>query len=241
VVEQLIREGEIVRVIVRSAEKVPASWKKSKQVNIVEASILNINDLQMTELMKDCTAVVSCLGHNISLKGIYGKPRKLVTRAVQKLTAAVMARRPIIPMKFILMNTAGNSNRDLNEHIPLSQKLAVGLIRLLVPPHADNEMAADYLRKNIGHNNKFIEWVVVRPDDLTHEKDVTEYELHPSPIRNPIFNAGKTSRTNVAHFITRLITQNDTWRNWKGKMPVIYNKSSMKITKPIMQQSAVEQ
>lgn len=33
----------------------------------------------------------------------------------------------------------------------------------------------------------------------------------------------RTSRINVAHFMADLITDNDIWSNWKGKMPVIYN------------------
>ena len=66
--------------------------------------------------------------------------------------------------------------------------------------------------------------MAVRPDTLLDEPEVTEYQLFPSPIRSAIFDAGKTSRINVAHFMTELITTNSTWINWQGKMPVIYNK-----------------
>ena len=54
--------------------------------------------------------------------------------------------------------------------------------------------------------------------------EVTGYMVVPSPIRSAIFNAGRTSRINVSHFMVDLITDNDTWYNWKGQMPVIYNK-----------------
>jgi hypothetical protein len=87
----------------------------------------------------------------------------------------------------------------------------------------DNEKAADYLRVKVGQNNHFIEWVTVRPDALVDEEEVGEYEVHPSPIRSAIFNAGQTSRINVGHFMARLITDDTTWNKWKGKMPVIYN------------------
>jgi hypothetical protein len=100
----------------------------------------------------------------------------------------------------------------------------VGLIRLLLPPHIDNERAADYLRTNVSLNDSVIEWVVVRPDTLVNENSVTEYDVHPSPTRSALFNAGKTSRSNVAHFMADLITGVDTWSKWKGRMPVIYNK-----------------
>ncbi|WP_262887982.1 SDR family oxidoreductase [Draconibacterium halophilum] len=66
-------------------------------------------------------------------------------------------------------------------------------------------------------------WTAVRPDDLIDENEVTPYEIHPSPTRSALFNAGKVSRINVAHFMAELITDNDTWNKWKGQMPVIYS------------------
>jgi len=124
------------------------------------------------------------------------------------------------------MNTAGNSNRDLDEPISVGQKCVIGLLRLLLPPHVDNEKAADYLRTKIGRHDRAIEWAAVRPDNLIDEDQVTEYEVHASPIRSAIFDAGLTSRINVGHFMADLISDDDTWTKWKGQMPVIYNKSS---------------
>lgn len=178
----------------------------------------------MMQHVKGCTAVTSCLGPSLTFKGIYGSPRRLVTDATRRLCEAVRASRPQNHVKFVLMNTAGNSNRDLDEPISLGQRCVLALIRLLLPPHIDNEKAADYLRTNGILNDSEIEWAVVRPDTLVNEKSVTEYEVHPSPTRSAIFNAGKTSRINVAHFMADLITDDDTWRKWKGRMPVIYNK-----------------
>ena len=123
------------------------------------------------------------------------------------------------------MNTAGNRNRDLNEPISFGQRFVIGLIRLLLPPQVDNEKAAEYLRTQIGQNDKYIQWAAVRPDNLIDEENVTEYEAHLSPIRSAIFNAGRTSRINVGHFMADLITDDTTWNKWKGQMPVIYNVS----------------
>jgi hypothetical protein len=95
---------------------------------------------------------------------------------------------------------------------------------LLLPPHRDNENAADYLRTAVGQNDKSIEWVAVRPDSLIDEDQVTEYNVSPSPTRSAIFAPGSTSRINVAHFIADLITDGTVWDQWKGQMPVIYNK-----------------
>ncbi len=225
VVEQLIGRGQNVKVIVRSPERIPEPWKHNTLISIIYASVLDINEADMAEHVKDCHAIVSCLGHNLSLKGLYGKPRKLVTDAVRLLCNAVERNTSNnIPVKFLLMNTTGNQNRDLDEPVPTSQKLATSLLRVLLPPHADNETAADFLRINIGQKHEAIEWAAIRPDSLIGEKEVSEYETHISPTRNPIFNAGKTSRINVAHFMTELILKDDLWNQWKGQMPVIYNK-----------------
>jgi hypothetical protein len=180
----------------------------------------------MAQHVKGCTSVASCLGHNLSWKGLYGQPRRLVVDATRRLCDAIKANRVEQPTRFVLMNTAGNSNRDLDEPISFGQKLVIGLLRLLLPPHVDNEMAADYLRLEIGQDDSAIQWVAVRPDGLTNEADVTEYEVHRSPTRSAIFNAGKTSRANVGHFMASLITEDDLWSAWRGQMPVIYNKAA---------------
>jgi len=224
-VEQLLNTKQKVKVIVRSPEKLPESWKNNDLLTIIQANILDISEDKMAEYVQDCDAVTSCLGHNMSWKGIYGKPRKLVTDAVNLLCEAIKKNAPNKPIKFVLMNTTGNSNRDLNEPISVGQKFVIGLLRLLLPPHVDNEKAADYLRTKIGQKNNFIEWVAVRPDGLVNEDLVTEYEIYPSPTRSAIFDAGKISRINVGHFMAKLISENDLWNRWKGQMPVIYSRS----------------
>ena len=224
-VEQLILRGHTVKAVVRAPEKLPESWKNNDLLTIIQANILDISEDKMAEYVQDCDAVTSCLGHNMSWKGIYGKPRKLVTDAVNLLCEAIKKNAPNKPIKFVLMNTTGNSNRDLNEPISVGQKFVIGLLRLLLPPHVDNEKAADYLRTKIGQKNNFIEWVAVRPDGLVNEDLVTEYEIYPSPTRSAIFDAGKISRINVGHFMAKLISENDLWNRWKGQMPVIYSRS----------------
>ena len=226
-VEQLLTQGHEVKIVVRSLEKLPDSWKNNDHLRIISASLLELSDKEMIELTFDCHSIASCLGHNMNWKGIYGQPRKLVTDATRRLCDTIKANNPKRPVKFVLMNTTGNCNRDLNEPISFGQKCVIGLLRLLLPPHVDNEKAADYLRTQIGQNNDFIEWTAVRPDGLTNEEEVTDYEIHYSPIRSAIFNAGKSSRINVGNFMANLINDDDLWNKWKGQMPVIYNKSSL--------------
>lgn len=226
-VEQLLLRGHDVKIIVRSTSSLPESVKNNKNVSIIQASILDLSDAEMTQHVKGCNSIASCLGHNMSFKGIYGKPHRLVTDATRRLCRAIKENDPKSSVKFVLMNTTGNSNRDLSEKISFGQKCVIWLLRLLLPPHIDNEQAADFLRTEIGQNDKIIEWVAVRPDGLVDESEVTEYEIHPSPTRSAIFDAGKVSRINVGSFMAELITDQDVWMKWKGQMPVIYSKASM--------------
>lgn len=227
-VKQLLDRGEKVTAIVRSTSELPAELAPHDCLTLVTANILELSDAELAAHVKDCSAVASCLGHNLSFKGIFGQPRQLVTQATRKLCIAIRANRPEQPVRFVLMNTTGNRNRDLKERISFAQQCVIALLRGLVPPHRDNETAADYLRTQLGQDNRLVEWVAVRPDGLTDEATVTEYDLFPSPTRSAIFDAGKTSRINVGHFMADLIGDDSLWQKWKGQMPVIYNRSSAK-------------
>lgn len=221
--EQLLRRGKRVRVIVRSPEGLPEGILGHENLSVVQASILDIDERDLVQHVTGCEAVASCLGHRITFRGVFGPPWRLVTEATRRLCQAIEKAQPEKPVRFVLMNTAGNSNRDLEEEVSVSQKVVIALLRLLVPPHADNEQAADFLRTRIGQQNPFIEWVAVRPDTLADEPKVSDYSIHPSPTRSAIFNAGTTSRINVAHFMAELIVNDEKWREWRGRMPVVYN------------------
>lgn len=225
-VEQLLNRGQKVKAVVRTPDSLPESIRNHENVTIIHASILDLTDAEMVQHVSGCSAVISCLGHNLSFKGIYGKPRRLVTDATRRLCNAIKANRPQVPIKFVLMNTTGNRNRDLDESISFAEKCVLALLRLLVPPHPDNEGAAEYLRIQIGQSDEAIEWVAVRPDTLIKEELITEYESYPSPIRSAIFDSGRTSRINVAHFMAELAIEDTHWQKWKGQMPVIYNRTS---------------
>ena len=225
-VEQLLNRGQQVKIIVRSTNNLPDAVTNHDHLTVIQASVLDLSDAEMAQHVSGCDAVASCLGHNMSFKGIYGQPRRLVTDATRRLYSAIRVSKVDTPVRFVLMNTTGNRNRDLPEPISFGQKIVIGLLRLLLPPHVDNEQAADYLRSIVGQNDSAIEWAAVRPDGLIDESEVSEYEIHPSPIRSAIFDAGKTSRINVAHFMAELITDDQTWNQWKGQMPVIYNRES---------------
>jgi nucleoside-diphosphate-sugar epimerase len=222
-VEQLLESGEMVKVIVRSTGNIPGHWNSNEQLEIIKRNITEISVEEMSGHIADCQAVASCLGHNLTWKGMFGKPRRLVTDTVRLLCEAMLRTTRQRPFKFVLMNTAGNSNRDINEPVSFGERIVITLLRFFLPPHSDNEKAADFLRVRIGQGNPKIEWSAVRPDSLIDEEKVTGYSLHASPVRSALFNPGKTSRINVGHFMAKLILNDDIWNKWKGQMPVIYN------------------
>jgi putative NADH-flavin reductase len=225
-VQQLLAQGQTVRAVVRRRDSLPDSFANHPQLEVTEASILDLGTKELAELVCDCDAVASCLGHNITFKGLFGPPRRLVTEATRRLCAAIRANHPTAPVRFVLMNTTANRNRDIAEPRSLGDKAVFGLLRLVLPPHADNEQAADFLRTSIGQNDPVIGWTAVRPDGLFDAATVTPYDIFTSPTRSAVFNAGATSRINVAHFMAQLMLDDAAWANWQGQMPVIYNRGS---------------
>ena len=69
-VEELLNRGQEVRIVVRSLESLPEKIKNHANLSIIEESILDISHTDMVTLVRGCNAVVSCLGHNLSLQGI---------------------------------------------------------------------------------------------------------------------------------------------------------------------------
>ena len=133
-VEELLNRGQAVRIVVRALESLPKKVKGHTNLSVLEQSILDMSKTDMVALVRGCHAVVSCLGHSLTLQGIYGRPRRLVTDAVCRLCNAIRENEPTEPIKFILMNTTGNRNQDLDERTSFSQKCVIGLPRLVLPP-----------------------------------------------------------------------------------------------------------
>ena len=85
VVEKSLADDHKVRVIVRSRNRLPSKILEHPNFTLVEASVLELTDEQMTNLVKECDAVVACLGHVISFQGIFGEPKQLCTEATKRL------------------------------------------------------------------------------------------------------------------------------------------------------------
>jgi putative NADH-flavin reductase len=222
VVEQLLSKDVNVLAIVRQADALSGLATQHQSLQVVVGNVDEWTTSDFKHHLADCNIVISCLGHNLSFKGIFGAPRRLVTDTIDKIIKAITELAKPSKMRLILMNTSGNANRDIPERPALSQRIVIALLRYTLPPHVDNESAADLLRLELAQSHPYIEWVAVRPDALTDEESVSPYSVHPSPTRNAIFNSGASSRINVAHFMARLAIEDEPWEQWKGQMPVIY-------------------
>jgi putative NADH-flavin reductase len=217
VVKQLIENDIQVIAIARNSNKFK-DIQNDQNLEIIIESILDIQANQLKDILLDVDIIISCLGHNISLKGIFGRPHYLVTEAVQK--TIVNANKTKLK-KFILMNTTACLNNSI-EKLSLGENIIINIMKALLPPQKDNEKALKYLEINHTKESN-VQWIAVRPDTLTTENQITDYSVFESVQRSPIFNAGKTSRINAANFITELVSNEELWDTWKYKMPVIYN------------------
>jgi len=221
VVQQLVKKNIQVRIVVRESAIIPSQISDDKNIEVIKGNINDFEIAKIKDLVKDCDSVICCLGHNINIKGILGPPHKLVFNSVVKIIEALQSRE--LNPKFILMSTTAYTNRKTGEINSFGEKIVFLLLKVLLPPHKDNMPAADHLVYNVGSKTK-VDWVAVRSDSLFDEERVSEYEIHNSKIRSPIFNPGKTSRINVSNFMVELITNDQLWQEWKHKTPVIYNK-----------------
>lgn len=223
--KQLLERNIRVRAIVRSSKNLPPEVMGNANLTVIEADLLSLRDEELQQHLAGCDAVISCLGHNISFKGVFGPPHDLVARAVQRLCQGIEALKPSTPVKFILMSSVSvNRPNRLDTRRGSFERVFLWLLCGVLPPAKDNQRAADFLIEKIGPNNAFVQWAAIRPDSLL-EGEVSEYNLHEGLV-DSLFKAGSTNMANVAHFMCELVANPKTWDEWKGKLPVVVNTPS---------------
>jgi hypothetical protein len=211
-----------VRAIVRSAQRLPPEIRGNPNLRIFEADLWSLSDEDLRLFLQGCSAVLSCLGHTISLQGIWGPPHDLVTRVTARLCREIEALQPAHPVKLVLMSSVSvNHPLGCDKNRKLLERVCLWIIRGLVPPAKDNQGAATFLHDKLGVSNPFVQWTVVRPDSLL-EGPVSDYALHEFLV-DGLFTPGRSNRANVAHFMCELVTHSSTWEAWKGKLPVVVN------------------
>jgi hypothetical protein len=233
VVLQLLQQSQNVHAIVRSKQHLhdlldeidpESSIKFEKQFEVSETSILDLSDEDLKKATKDVDAVVSCLGHNMTFKGLWGKPRKLVTDATRHLIEAIEANQAECDgncnkTKFILMGTEGVPNpAGGDDPRTRLERSVIFTLHHLIPPHSDNETAAQYIHTKRG--NPRLEWTVIRPTDLI-DGVASKYALFPKPQGTLFGGKEKATRANVAKSMVDMILTEKLWEEWKYKMPYI--------------------
>jgi putative NADH-flavin reductase len=78
VVTQLYRKNIISRIVVRRNASLPEEILNNQIIEIVRGNISEFDYSANVKLIEGCEAVVCCLGHNITFKGVFGKPHMLV-------------------------------------------------------------------------------------------------------------------------------------------------------------------
>ena len=83
-VQILLQKDVKVVAIVRDSASLTNIVGPHLNLQIVEAEILKISENDLAQHLQECDAVLSCLGHNLTFKGMFGHPRRLVTDAIEK-------------------------------------------------------------------------------------------------------------------------------------------------------------
>lgn len=213
VLTQMLARGVPVRAIVRSATGVT-----DPLLTEVQADLLDIGPGDLRRHLEGCDTVISCLGHRITMRGIFGPPRDLVERAVRNVCHA----RGSDPLRLILMSTVSvNRPEHADTRRGAGERAVLAAIRAVMPPARDNQRAADFL---IGLGEGAVEWSIVRPDTLK-PGGITDYSVNDELV-STLFRPAQTNMANVADFMCELTTDQPTWERWRYQLPVITNRSS---------------
>ena len=220
---KLLSKRAAVTAIVRSADRLPAEARGHELLTVVVLpdGHLVLSDTEMAEHMRGCDAVISSLGHNLTLWGMYGTPRKLCTDTVRQLCRVAELLQPMNPIRLIAISTEGVDRPDgADPPRGRGERLVLWLLWLLLPPHADNLGVVDYLHRS-ARTSPHVEFCAVRPSDMIDHDGMSAVTLH-ATLQNGIFSAHPPStRANVGAFMAALATEASTWQRWKNSFPHI--------------------
>lgn len=88
-VVELLNRGVDVIAIVRSSSSQKHKFGLYSNYHEVSGSISEMTEAELIPLVDQCDFVFSCLGHNLTWKGVFGQPRRLVTDSIRKLSRII--------------------------------------------------------------------------------------------------------------------------------------------------------
>ena len=163
------------------------------------------------------------MGHPLTLAGVYGPPRRLVTdttvlvcEAAANASAEAEGR-----LRFVLLSTAGVDNPVGHEQGVRSpaERALLAVLAAALPPYADSVQATDRVAKS-PLCRRGVEWVVLRPDDFAEgPAPPGGYLALASP--NSLFNAKTTHIASIGDFAADLLISDAMWKRWRGRMPYL--------------------
>jgi len=242
VVRMLLERGDTeVVAVARSKEKLMGlvnpentNDEKMKNLDVKETTIASMALEELRGLLKECSAVVSCLGHNLDWKGIY-RDGPFVKETAEKITSVM----PEQDCRFVMMGSDGVAHPDGKTDPKRSrmERAILWLLRILVPPAVDNELAALHLYQHTLQNpSSSCDWTIVRPGDLFNRDDADiypvnktnqqrGYEIFDHP-QGSLFGDNSVARSDVADFMVDLVTMEEKafQETYNHNMPVIYQK-----------------
>ena len=225
----LLSSGASVTALVRSSEKltaclddIEASRQSPSKTSRELLTIVEFTEGHLSMYIKShvasCDAVVSCLGHNLSFKGLFRPPKRLCLD-----TSKIVFQSATKPIKLIVISTEGVDDPTGGDppRAGLTERFVLWLLSYLLPPHADNMENISFLHSEASVN-PLVEICAVRPCDLLDAASPSEYGLA-AALQSGIFGGRTTVRANVGDFMARLVTDGDVWEQWKGKFPHIWD------------------
>ena len=268
VLTRLLRRGVLVTAVVRSAERLSDDVKSHDNLTVVvfpnghlfagttrkddgkdDGNALNDSfTRRLDRYVRECECVVSCLGHNLTLKGMFGRPRQLCVETVRQVCDAVArqkgARKDIAsseeeqkkedentttntnnePLRLIVVSTEGVSRFDGAD--PKRGALERALLKalyFLLPPMKDNVEVVRFLHELKETNETSTPSHRVVEFCAVRPSDMRDGEESPheahAELQNGLFDAGNTTRANVGAFIADLVTKPETWARWRNAFP----------------------
>jgi len=236
VVRNLLERGVAVRALVRSRGGASAAARLEPGVaghphlDVVEAEVAALGVAEFRTHLDGCDAVACCLGPNVSLRGVFGPPYDLVAGSVEKLIDAADLLPPKSPIRLVLMSSVSvNRPARADARRGSVERACLWALRAVVPPARDNQRAADLLARRVGPHHPNLAWVAVRPDSLV-DGAPGAYRAHEATVSS-IFRADSVRITEVAQFITELVTDGPTWERWRAKLPVVVSAAPVAVAR----------
>lgn len=222
VLTRLLGKGIETTVIVRDAARLPEGASSNALLTVVVEPCGHLaNESRFVEIISGCDSVVSCLGHTLSLAGVFGEPRRLCRDTTVAVFSAINAITPPPPrpIKYVVLNSEGVDHPGGADAVRgRAERFVLWLLWKLLPPHSDNVAVVEYLHAFAGSTPR-VEFCAPRPSDLVDTEE-TAYTLH-ATLQNGLFNPGTTARANVGAFVADLVTESRVWEQWRGKYPQI--------------------